>query len=197
VTSTEPGSTTAAVVDVVDDVAGEFAERIVEAFHYRRGEYFHLGLTGGSTAEACYARLAAHAETQVDWWLVDLWWVDEITSDPGSGHYPMAKRALLSQVGAAYALHPLPTHDLPERLDLVHLDLAQDGTLSWVDAPGRAVLDPAALARTDAVLMTASGAACRDALAPYLADPARLAGRFAPTARVLILADRAAAGRGG
>lgn len=193
-TSTEPGSTTA-VVEVVDDLAGEFAERIVEAFHYRRGEYFHLGLTGGEVAQRCYERLAAHAETQIDWWMVDLWWVDdlEVAAEHPSSHYGMAKRRLLSHVGAAFALHPLPTHDLPDRLDVAHLDLGADGTLSWVGAPNRLTLPTGSIAQTELFLITVAGEDRRSAVAPLLANQAALVARFAPS-RLVLLVDRAAAG---
>lgn len=193
-TSTEPGSTTA-VVEVVDDLPGEFAERIVESFHYRRGEYFHLGLTGGDVAQRCYERLASHAETQIDWWMVDLWWVDDLDVAPEhpASHYGMAKRRLLSHVGAAFALHPLPTHDLPDRLDIAHLDMAADGTLSWVGAPGRLTLPLTLVPQTELVLITAAGEDRREAVTPLLANPAAVVARFAPS-RVALLVDRAAAG---
>ena len=194
-TSTEPGSTTA-VVEVVDDLAGEFAERIVESFHYRRGEYFHLGLTGGDVAQRCYERLASHAETQIDWWMVDLWWVDdfEVAPEHPSSHYGMAKRRLLSHVGAAFALHPLPTHDLPDRLDVAHLDLGADGTLSWVGAPERLTLPPGLVSTNRTVADHRRRARTAvSAVAPLLANQAAVVARFAPS-RVVLLVDRAAAG---
>ena len=56
---------------------GEFAERVVEAFHGRPDDTFSLALSGGETARACYERLAADAGTQIDWWKVDVYWGDE------------------------------------------------------------------------------------------------------------------------
>ena len=62
---------------VVDDVPGEFAERVIEAFHSRPGDAFSLGLSGGETARRCYERLAADGAEQIDWWAVDVYWGDE------------------------------------------------------------------------------------------------------------------------
>jgi hypothetical protein len=161
---------------VVDDIEGEFAERVVEAFHYRPDELFRVMLTGGDVAQRCYERLASHAETQIDWWLVDVW-----TSDAG-----LARRTLLNHVGAAYAVHHLvdeaPTGP-QERVDVMHLDLGPDGELSG----------PVPLGWTSAlILVTACGAACASPLADIRAGADvpvnRLAGRS-----VVVLADRAAA----
>ena len=62
---------------VVDDVPGEFAERVIEAFHSRPGEDFSLALSGGETARRCYERLATIGGEQIDWWQVDVYWGDE------------------------------------------------------------------------------------------------------------------------
>ena len=62
---------------VVDDVPGEFAERVIEAFHGRPNDAFSLAVSGGDTARACYERLADDAGTQIDWWKVDVYWGDE------------------------------------------------------------------------------------------------------------------------
>ena len=84
--------------EVVDDLPGEFAERVVEAYHYRAAERFGMALSSGDVAQHCYERLAQHAEAQIDWWLVELW-VPEVD---------LARQALLNRVGAAYAVHSLP-----------------------------------------------------------------------------------------
>ncbi len=62
---------------VVDDVPGEFAERVIEAFHARPNDGFSLAVSGGDTARAAYERLADDAGTQIDWWKVDVYWGDE------------------------------------------------------------------------------------------------------------------------
>ena len=49
---------------VVDDVPGEFAERVIEAFHARPGEDFSIALSGGDTARSCYERLATVGGSQ-------------------------------------------------------------------------------------------------------------------------------------
>jgi len=175
-------------LQVVDDIEGEFAERVVEAFHYRPDELFRLVLTAGDVARRCYERLAVHAEMQIDWWLVDVWTHDT----------DLARRTLLDRVGAAYALHDLLLEAAVEvvadaqagadaarrrRADVVHLDLAADGGLVGQMPMG---LTPAL------VIVTACGADCTRALADIRAGAEvpvnRLDGR-----NLVILADRAAA----
>jgi len=171
-------------LQVVDDIEGEFAERVVEAFHYRPDELFRLVLTAGDVARRCYERLALHAEMQIDWWLVEVWTHDT----------ELARRTLLDRVGAAYALHDLPAEvvadaqadaDAARRRhpDVVHLDLAADGGLVGQMPVGWA---PAL------VIVTACGADCTRALADIRAGAEvpvnRLNGR-----NLVILADRAAA----
>ncbi|HEV7763126.1 MAG TPA: 6-phosphogluconolactonase, partial [Acidimicrobiales bacterium] len=62
---------------IVDDVPGEFAERVIEAFHRRPNDGFSFTLSGGDTARRCYERLADDAGNQIDWWKVDVYWGDE------------------------------------------------------------------------------------------------------------------------
>ncbi|HEV3225776.1 MAG TPA: 6-phosphogluconolactonase, partial [Acidimicrobiales bacterium] len=62
---------------IVDDVAAEFAERVIENFHGRPNDGYSIALSGGSTARKCYERLADDAGTQIDWWQVDVYWGDE------------------------------------------------------------------------------------------------------------------------
>lgn len=124
---------------VVDDVAGEFAERVIEAFHARPGDTFSLALSGGDTARQCYERLASDGGTQIDWWKVDLYWGDErcVPPDHEASNYRLAREALLDRVGAANAAYPMRCDEGPDpyqlrvgelgRFDVVHLGLGPDG----------------------------------------------------------------------
>jgi 6-phosphogluconolactonase len=124
---------------VVDDVCGEFAERVVESFHARPLDTFSLALSGGDTARRCYERLSSDAGTQIDWWKVDLYWGDErcVPADDPDSNYHLAREALLDRVGAANASYPMRCDDGPEsyqlrladlgHIDLVHLGLGPDG----------------------------------------------------------------------
>lgn len=124
---------------VVDDVAGEFAERVIEAFHRRPGERFAMALSGGATARRCYERLAAEGAEQIDWWLVDVYWGDErcVPPDHPDSNERLVREALLERVGAANAVHPMRCEEGPARyeervrqlgrFDLVHLGLGADG----------------------------------------------------------------------
>ena len=137
---------------VVDDVAGEFAERVIEAFHARPGDTFSLALSGGDTARHCYERLATDGGTQIDWWKVDLYWGDErcVPPDDEASNYRLAREALLDRVGAANAAYPMRCDEGPDpyqlrvgelgRFDVVHLGLGPDGHTASL-FPGSAALE--------------------------------------------------------
>ena len=143
---------------VVDDVAGEFAERVIEAFHARANENFSVALSGGDTARRCYERLADIGGEQVDWWHVDVYWGDErcVPPDSPDSNERLGREALLERVGAAHAVHPMRCDEGPEpyqllvgelgRFDLVHLGLGADGHTASL-FPGSAALsaDPGLL----------------------------------------------------
>ena len=124
---------------VVDDVAGEFAERVIEAFHNRPDERFAIALSGGETARRCYERLAADAGDQIDWWQVDIYWGDErcVPPDHPDSNERLVREALLERVGAANAVYPMRCSENADmyqtkigdlgRIDLVHLGLGPDG----------------------------------------------------------------------
>ena len=123
---------------VVDDVAAEFAERVIEAFHSRPSDTFSIALSGGETARTCYERLAADGGTQIDWWKVDVYWGDErcVPLDDPDSNYRLGREALLDRVGAANAHYPMRCDEGPDpyqlrvgelgRFDLVHLGLGPD-----------------------------------------------------------------------
>jgi len=124
---------------IVDDVAAEFAERVIECFHGRPNDGYSMALSGGDTARRCYERLADDAGTQIDWWKVDVYWGDErcVPSDDESSNYRLAREALLDRVGAANATYPMRCEEGADpyqlrigelgKFDLVHLGLGPDG----------------------------------------------------------------------
>ena len=136
----------------VDDVAGEFSERVVEAFLNRPGDSFSLVLSGGGTARRCYERLADDGADQIDWWQVDVFWGDErcVPPDDPDSNERLGREALLERVGAANAVYPMRCEDGPDsyqqrvaqagRLDLVHLGLGPDGHTASL-FPGSTALD--------------------------------------------------------
>jgi 6-phosphogluconolactonase len=123
----------------VDDVPGEFAERVIEAFHNRPEEEFSIALSGGETARRCYERLAEDGAQQVDWWLVDVYWGDErcVPPDSPDSNERLGRESLLEKVGAANAVYPMRCEDGADsyqlrvsevgRFDVVHLGLGSDG----------------------------------------------------------------------
>ncbi|MBV8690564.1 MAG: 6-phosphogluconolactonase [Actinobacteria bacterium] len=124
---------------VVDDVPGEFAERVIECFHARPGDNFSFFLSGGDTARQSYERLATDGAESIDWWAVDVFWGDErcVPLDHPDSNHRLARESLLERVGAANAVFPMRCEDGPDpyqlkvgelgRLDLVHLGLGADG----------------------------------------------------------------------
>lgn len=143
---------------VVDDVPGEFAERVIECFHRRPEEDFSLALSGGETARLCYERLAEIGREQIDWWHVEVYWGDErcVPADGPDSNERLGREALLERVGAARAVHPMRCDDGPAtyqlrvgelgRFDVVHLGLGADGhTASLFPGSGALDADPGLL----------------------------------------------------
>jgi 6-phosphogluconolactonase len=124
---------------VVDDVPGEFAERVIEAFHSRPHDGFSFAVSGGSLARDCYERLADDAGSQIDWWKVDVYWGDErcVPLDDESSNYRLVRESLLEKVGAVNANYPMRCDEGPDpyqlrlgelgRIDVVHLGMGPDG----------------------------------------------------------------------
>ena len=137
---------------IVDDVAAEFAERVIECFHARPNDGYSIALSGGDTARRCYERLADDAGTQIDWWKVDVYWGDErcVPPDDENSNYRLAREALLDRVGAANATYPMRCEEGADpyqlrigelgKFDLVHLGLGPDGHTASL-FPGSPALD--------------------------------------------------------
>src|SRR3954452_22314815 len=137
---------------IIDDVAAEFAERVIEGFHARPNDSFSLALSGGSTARRCYERLADDAATQIDWWKVDVYWGDErcVPLDDPDSNYRLGREALLERVGAVNANYPMRCDEGADpyqlrlgelgRLDVIHLGLGPDGHTASL-FPGSPALD--------------------------------------------------------
>ena len=137
---------------VVDDVPGELAERVIEAFHGRPHDAFSLALSGGDLARRSYERLADDAGSQIDWWKVDVYWGDErcVPLDDDNSNYRLVRESLLEKVGAVNANYPMRCDEGPDpyqlrlgelgRFDVVHLGMGPDGHTASL-FPGSAGLD--------------------------------------------------------
>jgi len=137
---------------IVDDVPGEFAERVIEAFHSRPADTFSFALSGGETARRSYERLASDGGTQIDWWKVDVYWGDErcVSLEDPASNYRLGRESLLDRVGAANAHYPMRCDEGPDpyqlrvgelgKFDLIHLGLGRDGHTASL-FPGSAALD--------------------------------------------------------
>jgi 6-phosphogluconolactonase len=137
---------------VVDDLPGEFAERVIECFHSRPDDTFSFALSGGETARRCFERLAADGSEQIDWWAVDVFWGDErcVPPEHPDSNERLARAALLERVGAANSVHPMRCEEGPDRyqlklgevgrLDVIHLGMGADGHTASL-FPGSPALD--------------------------------------------------------
>jgi 6-phosphogluconolactonase len=124
---------------ITDDVPGEFAHRVVDAFASRPDDVFSIALSGGETARSCYERLADEGQSRIDWWKVDVYWGDErcVPADHPASNFRLGREALLDQVGVANAYYPMRCEEGPDpyqlrigelgRFDVVHLGLGADG----------------------------------------------------------------------
>jgi 6-phosphogluconolactonase len=208
-------------IRTVDDVAGAFADVVVETGPSS------IALSGGGTARDAYAALATRA---LDWSGIDVWFGDErfVPVDDPDSNEGMARAALLDRVGprsirsmatagdsaetAALAYDALVAAAPP--IDLVHLGLGPDGHTASL-FPGTAALDVTdrlvvangdalhprpritftfpALARSRLVVFTVEGADKREPFSRIRAGEDLPGGRVTAE-RVLWLVDPAAAG---
>jgi 6-phosphogluconolactonase len=141
-----PGS-----VRVVEDVAGAFANTVVEAFATRPDPLFTLVLSGGPTAERCYQELAGTPPGTIDWGSVEVLMGDErcVAADHPDANSRLVHRALLEHVGPVGSFHPMCCDDVASyqrllenhpSLDFVHLGLGPDGHTASL-FPGSPALD--------------------------------------------------------
>ena len=132
-------------VQVVDSVPDAFAALVAAALTRPRQGGFSLFLSGGSTAQEAYERLAAltTGSGAVDWSTVDAFWGDErcVPVDDADSNYRMCHQVLLDKVGPLRSDHPMYTSGDPAEaaaayqhqlaalpwFDLVHLGLGPDG----------------------------------------------------------------------
>lgn len=169
-------------LNIVDDVAAAFTQRVVTAFDTRPNDEFSIALSGGPVARRCYEHLAAHAAAAIDWWKVDIYWGDEraVPLDHPESNYRLAREALLDRVGAANMVYPMECERGADSyhlrigelgaLDVVHLGLGADGHTASLFAgspaldadPGRLVVmnqDPSGRNPHERMTLTYSGIA--------------------------------------
>lgn len=95
------------------DVASRLLSRIEEA--QGRGEVPHIGLTGGSIADAIHREVARRApDSSVDWSRVVIWWGDErfVPASSPDRNAHQARSALLDQLPLSLDnIHEVPAAD--------------------------------------------------------------------------------------
>jgi 6-phosphogluconolactonase len=202
------------------DAAASIARRARRAVA-DRGR-FDLAVSGGSTPKLMFADLAAR---DVPWREVHVYQVDERVAPAGHPDrnlglldvLPLPKRNLhpmpverddLHRAAAAYA------RSLPERFDLVHLGIGDDGhTASWppgdevIDDPApvalsgrfngyvRMTLTPPVVNRARARLVLIAGPGKAEAVAGWLLHDERLPIERVATSNTVVALDEAAAAR--
>jgi 6-phosphogluconolactonase len=111
---------------------------------------FSLAISGGKTHWLMLAMLAS--DENMPWAETELFQVDERLASPGSPERNLTHLILTLPIEKQSALRPMPVtrrdleeatreydHDLPERLDVVHLGLEADGGMASI-APGSEAL---------------------------------------------------------
>ena len=139
-------------LQVVDDLPGAFAARVIEAYETRPNDLFSFALSGGSTARSCYERLAEDSADAMDWLSVNIYWGDErcVPPDDPDSNQLLGRQALLERVGAANAVYPMMCEEGADayqlrlgeigKLDVIHLGLGPDGHTASL-FPDSAALD--------------------------------------------------------
>jgi 6-phosphogluconolactonase len=152
-------------VELVDSVPEAFAQLAIAELAAPRQGRFSLFLSGGPTAQGCYARLAelGAGRTDLGWGGVDVYLGDERCvppDDPDSNHRMIAE-TLLAAVGPVGSDNPMYERGTPDeaalgyqatiggldRFDLVHLGLGPDGHTAslFPGSPALSVDDPGVL----------------------------------------------------
>jgi 6-phosphogluconolactonase len=126
-------------VVITEDVPGEFANRVINAFIERPDDTFAFAVSGGSTARRCYERLATDGAEPIDWWAVDVYWSDErcVAEESPESNQHLVREALLRRLGAANEVHPMRCDEGPDpyqlkigdlaAIDVLHLGMGPDG----------------------------------------------------------------------
>jgi 6-phosphogluconolactonase len=148
------------ILENAAEVAQALAERFAAAVEKKRGQRFHVALSGGSTPKATYALLAQSPyRERIDWPRVHIYFGDErcVPPDHPDSNYRMATEALLSKVPlAAEQVHriageraPMEAADdyarelrplgVPPKFDLILLGMGPDGHTASL-FPGTAAL---------------------------------------------------------
>ncbi len=145
-------------VQLVPSVPDAFARLVAETVSQPRPDRFSLFLSGGSTAEACYRRLAqvGGPGSGLPWGDVDVYLGDErcLPPDHADSNHHMITEVLLEVVGPVGSDHPMYRSGAPSAaaadyqaviaplpaFDLVHLGLGPDGHTASL-FPGSAALD--------------------------------------------------------
>jgi 6-phosphogluconolactonase len=141
----------------VSSVPDAFAELVLAAIGDPRPDRFSLFLSGGSTAEACYRRLAERsaAGTGGSWTEVDVYLGDErcVPLDHPDSNHRMVAETLLDAVGPVGSDHPMYREGEPDQAaadyqasiaplpayDVIHLGVGPDGHTASL-FPGSAAL---------------------------------------------------------
>ena len=128
-------------------VAAEWLARQLRNAVHRRGSA-NLAVSGGGTAPPMFA---AFAQLDVPWKAVNVWQVDERVAPDGDPARNAGQLDALPLAARQVKLMPVTAKDLraaakryatglPERFDVIHLGMGDDGhTASW--APGDPVID--------------------------------------------------------
>jgi 6-phosphogluconolactonase len=144
-------------VELVESVPDAFASIVSDALSAPRERPFSLFLSGGSTAEESYRRLAglSAADKDIDWSSVGIYLGDErcVPPDHPDSNHRMITEALLDVVGPVASDNPMYRTGTPAAaaadyqhtigtlpsFDLIHLGLGPDGHTASLFPDSRAL----------------------------------------------------------
>jgi len=122
---------------LVEDVAAAFCTAVLDHFETSKGPTV-FALSGGSTAQRCYERLASCTDSDF-WSALDVVWGDErcVPPDDADSNFALATVALGNLLESARSVHPMCCDDGADSYSatlaslggfgVVHLGLGPDG----------------------------------------------------------------------
>ncbi len=100
-----------------EEVANEFAHKLMSWIESHPGPEFHLAISGGKTPDLLFSELAAKYYDSTLWQKVNFWWVDErmVPSDHPESNFGVVQKLLFSKIAVPEKnIHRIKGENNPE-----------------------------------------------------------------------------------